>query len=83
MKEHELKIDLEYYNLIKAGIKKYEIRKNDRNFEVGDFLFLRVFDRKTKIYFTKYTPLNVEITHILDDFIGLKNDYVILSFKIK
>ena len=41
MKIHELKLDTKYFNDVKSGNKKFEIRKNDRDFEVGDILVLR------------------------------------------
>ena len=38
---HELKISPEYYDAVVNGIKPFEIRKNDRNYSVGDALRLR------------------------------------------
>lgn len=40
MKVHELKLDDEYFNDVRDGIKTFEIRKNDRDFQVGDLLAL-------------------------------------------
>lgn len=37
---HELKTWLEFYQPIEDGIKTFEIRKNDRDFRVGDSLIL-------------------------------------------
>lgn len=36
MNHHRIKIEREYFKLVKTGIKKFEIRKNDRNYKVGD-----------------------------------------------
>ena len=36
MVNHELKILPEYYKEVLAGKKKFEIRKNDRNFKTED-----------------------------------------------
>ncbi len=41
MKHHELKTDKEPFNASWWGWKQYEIRKNDRDFRVGDQLSLR------------------------------------------
>lgn len=41
---HELKILPGYYNKIAAGIKNFELRKNDRGFAVGDILILKEWD---------------------------------------
>ena len=38
---HELKTDSPVFQATKTGLKTYEIRRNDRNFQVGDDLFLR------------------------------------------
>lgn len=34
----------QYFKLVQQGIKTFEIRKNDRDFQVGDFLLLEEFD---------------------------------------
>ncbi|MFK4941218.1 DUF3850 domain-containing protein [Lactococcus petauri] len=43
MKTHELKLDVKYFNEVKNGTKNFEIRKNDRDFKVGDILILKSF----------------------------------------
>ena len=43
MKRHELKIWPEYFDPVEAGLKTFEIRKNDRGFAMGDRLLLREF----------------------------------------
>jgi len=39
--EHELKTDPEVFDLVMGGKKTFEIRKDDRGFNVGDRLLLR------------------------------------------
>lgn len=41
MKEHELKTDPKVFDDVVAGLKPFEIRKDDRGYEVGDLLKLR------------------------------------------
>jgi hypothetical protein len=50
MKTHELKIWSEYFNAIREGRKTYELRRNDRGFEVGDTLVLREYKPETELY---------------------------------
>lgn len=40
-KIHELKILPEYYNAVQCGVKNFELRKDDRDYQVGDWLILR------------------------------------------
>lgn len=39
-KKHDLKVLTEYFNALIDGKKTFEIRKDDRNFEVGDTIEL-------------------------------------------
>lgn len=38
---HELKVWPEHFELLRTGLKKFEIRRNDRPFEVGHILALQ------------------------------------------
>lgn len=40
---HSLKILPEYFEDVKSGLKKFEIRRNDRHYQIGDILELREF----------------------------------------
>lgn len=43
MKTHELKLDTRYFNGVKSGKKNFEIRRNDRDFQIGDILELKKY----------------------------------------
>lgn len=44
MKIHELKLDVRYFESVQKLKKTFEIRKNDRDFKVGDVLALTAFE---------------------------------------
>lgn len=41
---HELKLRREFFDYVRFGMKKFEIRKDDRGFNVGDTLVLKEID---------------------------------------
>lgn len=43
MKIHELKLDIKYFDDVKSGKKNFEVRKNDRDFQVGDILKMKAW----------------------------------------
>ncbi len=47
---HELKTRPEHYQAVVAGLKKAEVRLNDRGYQAGDMLRLREFDPKAQEY---------------------------------
>ena len=72
---HFLKIESQYLNDVTSGKKKAEIRFNDRNFKLGDYIqFIEV--KENELIITSFT---VKITHILDDSRFLKDNFVMLS----
>lgn len=78
---HDLKCWEEFYELIESGAKTFEIRDNDRNFQVGDVLHLREYLKWDMAYTGR--SLDVEVTYILsDDFIGLREGYVAMQIRM-
>lgn len=76
-KIHELKILTKYFNAVVDGTKTFELRKDDRDFKVGDLIRLHEFDGE-------YTGRNslYEITYKLNGGeYGLEKGYCILSIK--
>ena len=74
---HELKILPEYYDAVRCGDKRFEIRKNDRDYHTGDILRLKEWDGK------QYTGEELDavvryIYHGIDEY-GLAEGYCIMS----
>ncbi|MCP1226160.1 DUF3850 domain-containing protein [Sebaldella sp. S0638] len=80
IKKHEIKIDPEYFNDVVEKRKTFEVRKNDRAYEVGDLLQIQEYNRETKEYTGR--ELWTSITYILDDQEYLRDGYVILALEI-
>lgn len=74
---HELKTKSEYLESIISGTKTFEIRKNDRNYKVGDILVLKGWENNHYTGKTYY----VIVTYILKKFDGLKKNYIIMAVK--
>ena len=77
-KTHELKIKPEYFFAIKSGHKKFELRKNDRNFKVGDQLILCEWDEGNY----SGNKICCQIDYILKNHNGLDKDYAILGISL-
>lgn len=44
MTKHTLKIDEQWFDAVAVGTKNFEVRKNDRDFKVGDTLIIGEWD---------------------------------------
>ena len=78
---HDLKILPEYYVSILSGEKRFEVRRNDRDFNVGDFLYLREYDKSTSSYTGR--GILCIVTYILrDDVDFVKVGYCIMSIDV-
>lgn len=56
---HELKIWPAFFDHIANGSKKFEVRKNDRKFEVGDQLLLSEYEPVSKSYTGRHAYCSV------------------------
>ena len=80
---HELKTDPKYYQGVIDGKKRFELRKNDRDFSIGDVLRLREYDPQRELdpIMEKYTGryCYVRVEYLLKGVMGLKYGYCILG----
>lgn len=67
----------EYYQAVVERRKTFEVRKNDRNFTVGDGVCLREFDELNGGYTGRVWY--GDITYILDNPLFCKRGFVIMS----
>lgn len=74
---HRLKTEISLFKEMKIGIKQFDVRKNDRDFEVGDTLILEEFDPNIGEYKPGWIPKLV--TYKLDDPRFVKEGFVILG----
>lgn len=78
---HSLKTDTKYFDAVCQGKKKFEVRKDDRPFAVGDTLEL--LEYRDGIY--QYAKCNVKVIYILgredDEKQYVPDGYVILGIK--
>lgn len=87
MKLHELKINHNYLVDVTVGIKTFELRKNDRDYQVGDLIHFIDIGRNDSEGdgFEPYIDKDelYKITYILKDVpeYGLDKDYCILGIK--
>lgn len=85
MKTHGLKTIQPYFDQVKNGTKTAELRKNDRDFKVGDYILLQEYEYygTTLIPNGRYTTnaILAEITDVCHYPAALKDGWVMLSFK--
>ena len=84
MKRHNLKILSVYFEQQLAGIKKFELRKLDRDFKIGDEIKLNEISPTEKP--GEYKPTGnsclLKITSITCGFEGLEDGYGILGTEV-
>jgi ASC-1-like (ASCH) protein len=77
---HELKCEEEFFNEIFLGHKTFEVRKNDRDFYIGDTLILNEYNPKLDQYSGRKLARNV--TYVLHGGkFGIKKNFVVMSIQ--
>lgn len=78
MKTHELKTWPVYFDALWEGRKRFEARRDDRGFSVGDTLWLREYDPESGDY--SGDELWFEVTYILrGGGFGVQEGYCVMS----
>lgn len=82
MIKHVKKIQSKFFWDILINNKRFEIRKNDCNYQVGDRVKLIEYNGENQVGTSNY--IIVKVTYILKDIpqYGLDKDYCIFGFRI-
>lgn len=77
---HELKVEKEYFDVLRTGDKSFEIRKNDRNYREGDTLILWECSRNR--YTGRYLEFLVSYIFFGPGY-GLEDGYCVMSLRLE
>ena len=75
---HYLKIQPEYYMAIEKGIKNFELRKNDRNYQPYDMIHLQEYFQG-ELTGRELPPIEIKYIHHGGKY-GLDPEYCILGW---
>lgn len=82
MKVHQLKCFNVFYQMVVSGAKPWEIRQNDRDYQVGDVIVLNEISPENN-----YKPTGNKSTYLIkyiltsEEFGGLTSGYVCLTIE--
>lgn len=78
---HNLKCHPEPFEMVRIGVKRFEIRYNDRGYQVGDILRLYKHDPQTDAgQGLEGIPVQVWVTYILEGGqYGLEPGYIVMG----
>ena len=79
MKIHTMKTVNPYFTLARDEIKGFELRKNDRDYKVGDWIISREYSPELDKYSDRV--LIGKIIYTLQDFVGLGSIYCICKIQ--
>lgn len=75
---HELKVEKKYFDFLRTGDKRFEIRKNDRDYKKGDTLIL--WEWHSKRYTGRYLEFLVSYIFFGPGY-GLQYGYCVMSLR--
>ncbi len=78
LREHNIKVLTPFYERLVTGQKPFEVRKDDRDYQVGDLLFLEEFDGKDYAGSTIVRKITYKLS---GGQFGIKKGYCVLGLK--
>lgn len=78
-KTHYIKCETKFFNDVVDGFKSFEIRKNDRDYQPGDDIVLKEYDKKLRELTGREERVN--IIYMLEDYPGIEPGYCILGIE--
>ncbi|MBU2514533.1 DUF3850 domain-containing protein [bacterium] len=75
---HKLKTWPVYYQAVVSGQKRFEARKDDRDFKEGDVLILQEYDPKNQEYTGRQHTVKVDYILVGTAF-GIEDGYCVMS----
>lgn len=78
---HALKILPSYFEDVMSGKKTFEIRKNDRDYKVGDLLALNEYTETEEYIGYSGRSCLVKVDYILDNADFCKDGYITMTIK--
>lgn len=77
-KVHEITLAAMYFDDVCSGRKSFELRKNDRDYKVGDILEMMEF----KYGKSTGRMVRVLVTYMLEEYTGIEDGYCIMATKV-
>lgn len=77
---HNIKLDISFCDLVYEGVKTFEVRRNDRNYQIGDLI---CFQPVGLLHQPVEHPVNdkiYEITYVLSGW-GIQEGFVVFAIK--
>lgn len=78
--QHVLKTTQPFFDRVFFREKNFEVRKDDRHFQSGDFVVLREYDQATNQYSGR--EVGAKITYVLRDYPQIEKGYVVFGIEI-
>lgn len=79
MRYHYLRVWEEFFSALESQEKRFEIRVNDRDFNVGDILVLEEWNNKEEKYTGK--KLFTRVSYMIQGVFGLPKNLCVMSLK--